>query len=220
MTEAPLLELEAVSLTFEHDGLGPVNVLSDISLSVAVGELIIVAGRSGSGKTTLLNIAAGLLLPTEGDVRWSGESIASMSAKLITARRGRHIGIVFQGAALVESLTASENVALALVPHGFTESAKSRAMLLLDEVGLTRRAAHFPGQLSGGERQRVAIARARFNDPALLLVDEPTANLDRSSADEVAELLVGLALAGRGIVVASHDPHLIERADRCLRLEP
>lgn len=126
---------------------------------------------------------------------------------------------MFQGAALIDSLTAAENVALPALPRGRRDSGRRRALALLADVGLGARGGHFPRQLSGGERQRTAIARALFNDPALLVVDEPTANLDRASADAAIDLLAELANDGKGLLIASHDEHLIRRASSVLWLE-
>ncbi|MGH2467373.1 MAG: ABC transporter ATP-binding protein, partial [Candidatus Limnocylindrales bacterium] len=189
-------------------------------LAVGQGDLVVVAGRSGSGKTTLLGIAAGLVEPSSGHVLWQGARVADLSADARARRRGSLIGIVFQNAALIETLTAAENVLVAAVPAGVRREDGRRARELLGEQGLGARRDHDPSRLSGGERQRVALARALFADPPLLIVDEPTANLDRVTADGLIETLVRLAAAGRGLLVASHDRHLIDRATGLIRLEP
>jgi ABC-type lipoprotein export system ATPase subunit len=215
-----LLDLEAITLTYPGWGTAaPIELLRGIDLSVAPGELLVVAGRSGSGKTTLLNIAAGLTRPSGGIVRWSGERIDRLSRDELARRRGRFIGFVFQNAALIETLTTVENVALGGVPSGIRDGG-DRAMALLERFGLRPRADHFPAHLSGGEQQRAAVARALYTDPPLLIVDEPTANLDRHTADATIELLAGLAGANRGLLVASHDAHLIAAATRAVELEP
>lgn len=217
--DAALVELRSVVMTYPGRDHGePVPVLRGIDLSVAPGELVVVAGRSGSGKTTLLNIAAGLLRPTGGAVSWSGAEIGALSLDALARLRGRSVGIVFQNAVLIETLTAAENVALAAVPAG-VRGGRERAMELLDQFGVATRARHYPAHLSGGEQQRVAIARALFADPPLLIVDEPTANLDRRTADGVVEILRGLAEHGRGLLVASHDTHAMDSAARVLELE-
>ncbi|MFI5254124.1 MAG: ABC transporter ATP-binding protein [Candidatus Limnocylindrales bacterium] len=200
------------------DGGLPLRVLDGISLTVLAGELVLVAGRSGSGKTTLLSIAAGLLRPTVGEVRWSAASLNGMSMDALARLRGTGIGVVFQNGALIDTLTAAENVALAAVPRGLRTS-RNRARELLADQGLSARADHFPSHLSGGEQQRVALARALFADPPLLIVDEPTANLDRRSADALIRLLRRQAIDGRGLLVASHDAHLIREANRVIQLE-
>jgi ABC-type lipoprotein export system ATPase subunit len=220
MSGEAVLELRGISMVYPRDGTpAPLRVLDDVSALVHRGELVVVAGRSGSGKTTLLNIAAALLAPTSGAVAWGEAELAALPSRDLAALRARHLGVVFQGAALIESLTAAENVALPALPKGRRESGKRRAEALLADVGLGARGSHFPRQLSGGERQRVAIARALFNDPALLLVDEPTANLDRANADAVIDLLAELAADGKGVLVASHDEHLIRRAADVIWLE-
>ncbi len=220
MSTEAVLELRSIGMVYPRGGTpAPLRVLDEVSAIVHRGELVVVAGRSGSGKTTLLNIAAALLVPTAGAVAWGDADVVSLRARDLAALRARHLGVVFQGAALIESLTAAENVALPALPRGRRESGRRRAQALLADVGLGARGTHFPRQLSGGERQRVAIARALFNDPALLLVDEPTANLDRASADAVIDLLAELAVDGKGVFVASHDEHLIRRAADVIWLE-
>ena len=217
---ASLADLEDVSMTFasaRHDA--PVEVLSGISLSVRPGELACVAGRSGSGKSTLLAIAASLLRPTTGVVRWLGSDVTSMSEDARRAWRRDNVGLVFQSGGLIDSLTAIENVALAAIPRSVNGGVRDRALLALGIVGIADRGEAFPGQLSGGEQQRVGIARALFSQPSLLIVDEPTANLDRKTADDIIGLLVNLSNDGAGILVATHDGHLIDRATRVLELE-
>jgi len=214
-----LVELRSIVMTYPGRDHGlPVPVLHGIDLDVAAGELVVVAGRSGSGKTTLINIAAGLLRPTAGSIRWSGTEIGGLNPDALARLRGSSIGIVFQNSALIETLTAAENVAVAGVPLG-RRGGGPRTAQLLEELGVGARARHFPAHLSGGEQQRVAIARALFGDPALLLVDEPTANLDRRTADEVIGILRSLADRGRGLLVASHDKHAMDVAARVVELE-
>lgn len=216
----PLLVLEGIAMRYPgRDGSGPLSVLDGIDLELRPGELLCVAGRSGSGKTTLLNIAAGLLRPSAGSVWWQGRDLAGLDEDRLAQLRGESIGIVFQSSGLIPSLTAAENVALPGMPRGVKADGRRRARELLEQLGIAGRERHFPAQLSGGEQQRVAVARALYADPAALLVDEPTANLDRATADQVIELLVGLRSAGRGLLVASHDTSVVERADRAVRLE-
>jgi ABC-type lipoprotein export system ATPase subunit len=214
-----LLELEDVKVVYPaRNQSGAVSLFDGLRLGVRPAELAVVAGRSGSGKTTLLNVAAGLRRPSSGFVRWSGSRIDSLSRDGIAAERGRFIGLVFQNAGLIDTLTTSENAALAGVSTGVKRD-RSFILALLDSVGLADRANHFPAQLSGGEQQRAALARALFADPPLLVVDEPTANLDRRTADEIIHRLVDLRASNRGLLVASHDPHLIEVADTLVELE-
>ena len=217
--QGALLQVEDVSMRFPaRDGGRPIELLGTLSLRVDPGELVVVAGRSGSGKTTLLNIAAGLTQPSEGTVSWAGKPITGFASGALAERRGRFLGIVFQNAALIDSLTAAENVALAGIATGRRDD-RHRAIALLDQFGLRARARHFPRHLSGGEQQRVAVARALYADPPLLIVDEPTANLDRRTADGLIKLLLGLGSAKRGLLVASHDLHLIAAAARVVELE-
>ena len=216
--DGPLLELDEIVVRYpSRGGGGEVTALAATTLSLADGAFVCVAGRSGSGKTSLLHVAAGLLVPSGGDVRWRGDSIVRLSEGERARRRLELVGFVFQSSGLIGSLTAAENVALPGRPRG--RDRRARALELLAEVGLADRADHFPSQLSGGEQQRVGLARALYADPAALLFDEPTANLDRATADAIIELMVELNRAGRSILVASHDDHLIGRAETVIRLE-
>lgn len=214
-----LLTIEGVDKMYPGRGGSPsVEVLRAVDLTVAPGELVAIAGRSGSGKTTLLQIAAGILAPTTGAVWWGETPLQSLGDDARARRRGVLIGIVFQNAALIESLTAEENVLVAALPTD-AKRLGPRAAELLAAQGLGDRVGHYPSNLSGGERQRVALARALLNDPPLLLVDEPTANLDRASADAVIGTLRNLATDGHGVLVATHDPHLVRVATSAFYLE-
>jgi ABC-type lipoprotein export system ATPase subunit len=216
----PLLRLSGVEIGYPSaDGRGRIHVLGPTSLSLAAGELLCVAGRSGSGKTSLLNVAAGLLAPLRGHVYWGQLELRSLRNGSLAEHRRRLIGYVFQGGGLVESLTAAENAVLAAIPDGLPADAETRVDRLLAELDLLERRNHFPSQLSGGEIQRAALARALFHDPPLLVIDEPTANLDRRTGDSVINLLAALRLRGRALLVASHDPHLLEAATAVLQLE-
>jgi len=184
----PALELRDVGMVYRDSEGQPLRVVSDLTLAARAGQMVCLAGRSGSGKTTVINIAAGLLQPTSGQVRWGDLELGDLSADELIRERGRRIGIVFQNAALIPTLRASENVALpAMVSPAQHNGSSDRVQRLLSTVGLADRGSHFPGQLSGGEQQRVALARALFRDPALLLADEPTASLDRRSADRIID---------------------------------
>jgi ABC-type lipoprotein export system ATPase subunit len=184
---------------------------------------VCLAGRSGSGKSSLLYVAAGLVQADAGSVKWLGEEVSGIRTSEVAARRRHIIGFVFQSGGLVDLLTAAENVALpGLTRDGRSASraeVRARAAALLELVELSDRARHFPAQLSGGERQRVAVARALFHDPALLIVDEPTASLDAASAQHMVDLLRRDRDAGRAILVASHDEHVLSGADRVVRLD-
>lgn len=196
------------------------RILDDVSLVVRGASLHCAAGRSGSGKTTLLDVAAGLLEPTSGQVVWNDTTITTMADNDRSRLRRRFMGYVAQDAGLINSLTAEENVLLAAVPDRLAGRYRDRALDLLGQLGLVDRLRHVPSQLSGGERQRVALARALLLDPPLLVVDEPTAGIDRSGADEIIEMLRRIASRdGRAILVASHDQHLIAAADDVTTLE-
>lgn len=216
----PVLGLEGITLAYRGRGRSdPITIASGLDLAVRSGELVCVAGRSGSGKTSLLSIAAGFLAPDTGEVRWRGRIVdARDTAGTARARRGT-LGFVSQDASLIPTLTAAENVAIVRGVDGRMVLGPDATRELLGRVGVADRATHFPAQLSGGEQQRVAIARALVGDPPLLIVDEPTAHLDRVAADAVIALLVGLCADGRGVLVASHDHSLIESAERVVRMD-
>lgn len=210
---ASSLELSAIDIHYDRPGQEPLSIVEGYDLLVAAGRMHCLAGRSGSGKTSILRVAAGLVKPNSGEVRWSGESLAGLSDDAITRRRRETVGYLDQGGVLVHGLTAIENVLLPAVPGRETRKLAQRAMQLLDRLGVSGRANSYPEKLSGGERQRVALARALLLQPAIVMVDEPTASLDRASADGVIELLVGLAGDGIAVLVAAHDQHLIDAAD-------
>ena len=205
-----VLELRRISLEFRQSGRPAIVVVTDFDMAVGQDEFVVLAGRSGSGKTSLLNIASGLLAPTAGDVAWNGQVVSDASA--FARLRRDQIGMVIQGGGLISTLTALENVELPLdgVDH---REARARARTLLVTLGVDARRDNFPSQLSGGEQQRVALARALIREPSVLLIDEPTANLDRASADGIIALLTELRNDGRALLVASHDTAL----DRCGR---
>jgi ABC-type lipoprotein export system ATPase subunit len=194
-----------------------IDVLRGVSLQVAAGELVIVTGNSGAGKTTLLNILAALDYPDRGEAIVAGVSVAHLSRRAGASYRNRTIGIIFQSYNLLPQLTALENVLLPTVPRGGANPRRARDLLAM--VGLSDRAAHRPSELSGGEQQRVAIARALANDPALLLADEPTGNLDDEATHLVRELFRQVASErGKAVVVVSHDRSWAVAADRSFTL--
>ena len=207
------VELVAVAIRYERAGMPPLQIIADYDLGLAAGTMHCLAGRSGSGKTSILRVAAGLVPPTAGEVLWSGQPLSGLRDDAITELRRTHVGYLDQGGVLVGGLTALENALLPAVPGRRVRAHEARARDLLDRLGVGARAAHRPDQLSVGERQRVALARALLLEPAVLMVDEPTASLDREIADGVIALLDGLARDGIAVLVASHDEHLIAAAD-------
>jgi len=194
------------------------TILDRVDLAIAPGEAVAILGPSGSGKSTLLGLLAGLDRPTEGEVLLDGAPIQDLSEDELALLRRRRIGFVFQSFELLENLTARENV---MVPLELLrlDGARQRADELLAAVGLSERGHHYPAQLSGGEKQRVALARAFAAEPAVLLADEPTGNLDGATGAVVLEMLRGLqASRGTTLVVVTHDPAVAEMADRRLHL--
>jgi putative ABC transport system ATP-binding protein len=216
----PALALRGVTKTFQRGG-APVKVLDGVDLTVRQGAFEALMGPSGSGKSTLLNVIAGLERASAGQVTVLGFDLARLSGAQLARFRSRHIGFVFQAFNLIPVLTALENVALPLVLHGVpAKERRTRAATALDVVGLADRVHHLPRQLSGGQEQRVAIARAIVSDPAILLCDEPTGDLDRVAADATIELLETLNKRfGKTILVVTHDPAIAQRAGVRRRLD-
>jgi putative ABC transport system ATP-binding protein len=197
-----------------------VEALKNVSFEVDKGEFVVVYGSSGSGKTTLLNITGGLDKPTTGKIVVFGEDLGLRNEDFLASFRSANIGFVFQTYNLVSTLTVAENIAF---PMEWTRKSedhiKKRIEELLEKLGLQHRADHFPSQLSGGEQQRVAFARALANDPPLLLVDEPTGNLDTNTSLKIIQILQKLRDGGKTILVATHDDRIFELAKQKLCLE-
>lgn len=187
-----------------------VRALDGVSLTVPQGEFLALLGTSGSGKSTLLNLIAGLDHPSDGSLRIFDQDLGGMSRKDLSLHRRRNVGIIFQSFNLVPSMTAAENVALAMIFAGVPRPEReARASALLESVGLKGRQHHRPKELSGGEQQRVAIARALSNNPQILLADEPTGNLDSRTSAEIMRLLQDLNVRdGRTVIMVTHDPAL------------
>ena len=212
-----MIELKDVS-KIVASGSEQLTILDTLNLHVPSGQFLSVVGPSGSGKSTLLGLIAGLDAPSAGNVIIDGEDLAALDEDRLARLRGGKIGFVFQFFHLIPSLTAYENV---LVPMELAEAARpaEKAHQLLDEIGLTDRGHHYPSQLSGGEQQRVAIARALANDPAILLADEPTGNLDSANGQHIVELLVDVHRKRKTtIVLATHDPALAGKGNVILKL--
>jgi putative ABC transport system ATP-binding protein len=200
-------------------GEGLVRAVDDIDLEIARGEAVAVMGPSGCGKSTLLHLLGGLDRPTAGELWLSGRRIDPLAERMLAQVRRTEVGFVFQAFHLMEELTARENVELpALLAGRSPREARQRGRELLTRVGLADRAGHLPSALSGGQRQRVAIARALVNEPALLLADEPTGNLDSASTAEVLRLFEALRASGLTLVVVTHDERIAATADRLISM--
>jgi putative ABC transport system ATP-binding protein len=201
-------------------GDAEVEVLKDITLKVARGEFVAICGPSGSGKTTLLNIISGIDKLTSGQILVLDQDLTVQDEDFLADFRCNHIGFVFQSYNLVSTLTVAENVAFPMEWSRKPEKEiETRVAELLETVGLQHRANHFPAQLSGGEQQRVAFARALANDPELILADEPTGNLDAKNGQKITQMLRMLKAHGKTVIVATHDPDLMQLADRTVCLE-
>mgnify|MGYP005841630921 CR=1 FL=1 len=218
-TTLPVLQLIDVQRTF-GSGEGAVHALRGVSLNIHAGEFVAIMGPSGSGKSTLLHLAGGLDLPTAGEVRVEGQALSPMGDRKRTLFRRRRISVIFQSFNLLPTLTARENVALPLLIDAQpARQAYAAADSMIERVHITHRAAHRPDAMSGGEQQRVAIARALCNDPALILADEPTGNLDTHNAVEIWRLLRNLCTdGGRTVLMITHEAAGAAFADRVMVL--
>jgi len=218
--ETPLVAIRALSKHYVR-GDQVIAVLAGIDLDVYRGDYIALMGPSGSGKSTLLNLIAGIDKPSSGEIRIAGVDIARLSDAELAAWRAEHVGFIFQFYNLMPVLSAFENVELPLLLTGLgRRERRERVDLALELVGLTDRADHRPSELSGGQQQRVAIARALVADPTLIVADEPTGDLDRTTGEEILGLLERLNDdLGKTIVMVTHDPKAAEKAHRLVRLE-
>jgi putative ABC transport system ATP-binding protein len=217
---APMYQLENASRIFKRGG-HEVRAVDDIDLDIERGEFVAIEGASGSGKSTLLQLLGALDKPTSGTLKLDGRDLADLSAGELTEVRLRHIGFVFQQFNLLPTLSAAENIEVALAPAGTKKRARTeRAIELLTMVGLAERADHLPSRLSGGEQQRVAIARALANGPSVLLADEPTGNLDSRTAEEVVDVLARLSADhGVTLVLVTHADTVARRASRRVHMK-
>ncbi|ELX8380408.1 lipoprotein-releasing ABC transporter ATP-binding protein LolD [Providencia vermicola] len=219
MNKQPLLVCEHLSKIYQEGTLST-QVLKDVCFSMNEGEMMAIVGSSGSGKSTLLHLLGGLDTPSEGEVIFRGQHINRLSSDQRAAIRNKDLGFIYQFHHLLPDFTALENVAMPLLIGGIKKAeAFERATHMLEAVGLAHRSGHRPSELSGGERQRVAIARALVNQPALVLADEPTGNLDLRNADAIFELLGELnSTQGTAFLVVTHDMKLAHRLSRQLEM--
>jgi putative ABC transport system ATP-binding protein len=218
MSETPAIELRDIHKTYEN-GLLKVPVLHGITFTIARGEYVAIMGPSGSGKSTLMNLVGCLDRPTSGTYVLDGVDVSKLDDNALADIRLRKLGFVFQGFNLLPRTDALKNVALPLFYAGVPVRRRlQQAQQILDEVGVGDRAHHQPSQLSGGQQQRVAIARALINDPAVLLADEPTGNLDSRTSEDIMALFGKLHESGRTIIMVTHDESIARNAHRVIRL--
>ncbi len=218
MAEKPVVEVNGLGKTVDNGGV-PLTILQDISFTVMPGETVAIVGASGSGKSTLLGLLAGLDVPTAGEIRLDGVSLAALDEDARAVQRGKLLGFVFQSFQLLPALTALENVMLPLELAGRKDAA-ALARDWLERVGLGHRLKHYPKHLSGGEQQRVALARAFSPAPRLVLADEPTGNLDAATGQQVIELMFDLnQKQGTTLVLVTHDEAIAARCGRVLRIQ-
>jgi putative ABC transport system ATP-binding protein len=216
--QEPLIRLTGIKKVFYTDEV-ETHALSDVHLEIGQGEYVAIAGPSGCGKTTLLSILGLLDTPTDGEYVLDGRPVAGLDAGDRARVRNRQIGFIFQAFNLIGDLTVYENVELPLTYRGMSSAErKERVHAALERVGMAHRMKHFPAQLSGGQQQRVAVARAVAGDPAILLADEPTGNLDSVNGEAVMDLLRELHRNGATICMVTHDPRYEAHADRSIHL--
>jgi len=219
MNENIIIDLQDVNKTFDGPA-GPIEALKDVSLKVYPGEFVGVRGPSGSGKSTLINMITGIDRPTRGDVNVTGTRLNDLNENQLARWRGKNVGVIFQFFQLLPTLTVLENVILPMEACRVWKRSErpERAMHLLDQVGLADQAQKLPNTLSGGQQQRAAIARALANDPALVMGDEPTGNLDSKSADKVFYLFEDLVKGGKTFMMVTHDQGLAARIPRVIEV--
>jgi putative ABC transport system ATP-binding protein len=218
LAEEALPRIRVLGLTKVYRRGGePVQALAGIGLEIAPGAFVAIMGQSGSGKTTLLNMLTGVDRPTAGEIWLDGQRLDTQSEAKLAILRRRRIGLIFQAFNLLNNMSAMENVMLpALLAGRSASEARTLAIMLLDELGLSKRLQKLPGQLSGGEQQRVAIARALVNEPVVLCADEPTGNVDAHTGQEILHLLKRLHAQGQTIILVTHDAQIASQAERII----
>jgi len=214
-----MIELREITKTYRKNGELEVKVLQGINLDVKKGDFVAIMAPSGMGKSTLMNIIGCLDKPTSGEYFLDGAEVDKMNDDELSRTRNKKIGFVFQSFNLLPKTTALENVELPLIYSPDDVDIKAKAKAALESVGLGDRIDHIPSELSGGQQQRVAIARALVNDPAIILADEPTGNLDTASSDEVMGIFKKLTLDGRTIILVTHEADVAEKAERIIRMK-
>ena len=214
-----MIELKNITKTYTKNGGVEVKVLQGVNLSIKRGEFVSIMAPSGMGKSTMMNIIGGLDRPTSGDYLLDGTAVMTMNDDDLSRTRNKKIGFVFQSFNLLPMTTALENVELPLIYSADDVDIKAKARAALEAVGLGDRVNHLPSELSGGQQQRVAIARALVNDPAIILADEPTGNLDTASSDEVMAIFKKLHKEGRTVILVTHENDVAERAERIIRMK-
>jgi putative ABC transport system ATP-binding protein len=212
-----MIELDGVTKIYGN-GSVKVRALGPVDLVIEEGDLVAIMGPSGSGKSTMMNILGCLDVPSEGRYTLDGIDVSKLRDNKLASIRNTRIGFVFQSFNLIPRTSALRNVELPLVYAGVRANRRKRAMAALDRVGLSERSHHMPNELSGGQQQRVAVARALVTDPAIILADEPTGNLDSTSTVEIMRLLVELNEAGRTVILITHEPEVAEFAKRVVEL--
>jgi putative ABC transport system ATP-binding protein len=218
-TNTPVISAVSLCKAYQIETL-EVPVLKNINLTIEAGQFIALSGPSGSGKTTLLNIIGGIDKPTTGKILVFDQDLAEQNEDVLADFRCNQIGFVFQSYNLVSTLTVAENIAFPMEwKRQPTKEVEKRVQELLEKLGMTHRANHFPAQLSGGEQQRVAFARALANNPPLLLADEPTGNLDTKNGQKIIEILQNLKKEGKTIIASTHDAQIMQLADKKLCLD-
>ncbi|MGG4489367.1 ABC transporter ATP-binding protein [Metabacillus idriensis] len=213
-----MIEVSDLSKTFPN-GEELEYVLKDVHFELKKGELLGIFGKSGSGKSTLLNILSGIEAPASGTVRIDGVNIAGLSDRALTKWRGAHVGIVFQSFHLIPTLTLVENVMLPMEFSANRKRKRQRALELLDQTGILKKANMFPDTVSGGERQRTAIARALANDPPIIAADEPTGNLDSQTSSDIFSLFQMLARTGKTVLFVTHDLEFCDKVSKRLQVQ-